>query len=1590
MAFNLEAFLDNPTWEEFDKFRKSDLLKLSDHFQSGAKPAMYKQEIKNILIQALVDENLFDETALDFMKEVKTGINDPIEMKKLEIQMLQVQREMEKERLDQEKELAKVQAEKDKEIEIAKMQLDQKEKELELVKLQTERDKEIAKMQFDKEIELKKLENKSHEKKQGSGFDATKYVKFVPKFDEAEVDKYFLHFEKIAGSLKWPKESWALLIQGSLSGKAREIFTSLSIDDGNNYDKLKEAVLKAYELVPEAYRQKFRNLKKAQDQTHVEFARSKETLLDRWLTAKDVQEDYNNLRQLILVEEFKSCVHSDIKTHLDESKVDTPNQAATIADDYAITHKLSSNSNSKPNYHKKPWQNKSSHSPQSGEKPKSENKTSSKSGDKSDSSSGKSSKSDHSRSSITCTHCKKKGHLVSQCWQLHGKPEGCIVRTRPTNITANVNMVNKPKPVGEVSEEFKPFVISGHVSLTDDNSNPQPIKIMRDTGCAQTLILDDTLPFSDKSSTKSDVLIKGVGMEFAKVPLHQINLKSDLVSGTFTVGIRPHLPIPGVSMLLGNDLAGGKVIPDPIVSTEPCTDNDSEEELDLFPACAVTRAMSKQISQEEMNDVVEKKTTQNQNEQNHQNKPNPEESFPGLEDTFFSQLDSSDEIPSVNDPITKNKLIEEQKKDPKLTEFIQQSLPAQEAEKVPVCFYEEDGVLMRKFRPPDVSAEDEWTIVHQIVVPQVYRAEILSLGHSHPLAGHMGIRRTYDRILSHFWWPSLRKDVTEYCKSCHTCQVVGKPNQTIPKAPLKPIPAFEEPFSRIIIDCVGPLPKTKSGNQYLLTIMCASTRFPEAIPLRNIKAKTIVKALIKFFTQFGLPKSIQSDRGSNFMSGLFQQVMHELGISQFSSSAWHPESQGALERWHQSLKNMMRMYCAEYEKDWDEGVHLLLFAARESVQESLGFSPFELVFGHRVRGPLQLLKEKWLTTDSELNLLDYVSSFKTKLARAGEIARDNLKDSQAKMKRWYDKDARNRVFEKGEKVLVLFPMQGNPLQARYNGPYEVDSKVSDLNYVVKTPDRRKNKQLCHVNMLKKYVDRDENHPKPIAVTISESCDEDNVNKDEVTENSVNPKTCQDMSSDCPPKLSNSEVLENLDTKIGHLDNAKQEELTNLIHDYDNLFSDVPTKTNLVSHDIDVDGSPPIKQHPYRLNPVKTKILKQEVEYMLQNDIIEPSHSDWSSPCILVPKPDGSYRVCQDFRAINRVSKTDSYPIPRIDDCIDKIGHAKFVSKYDMLKGYWGVPLTDRAKEISAFATADGLFQYKVMAFGLKNAGATFQRMVNRVIENVDGCEAYIDDLVLYSDTWIDHMRQMKQLFEELSNANLTVNLAKSDFCCATVTYLGHVVGQGQTKPIQAKVEAIDKFPVPSNRKELMRFLGMAGYYRKYCPNFSVIANPMTSLLKKGQKFIWSQECQDAFEKIKAILMSSPVLAAPDFEKQFKLMVDASDVGCGAVLTQEGIDHVDHPVCFFSKKFDKHQKNYSTIEKECLALLLALQHFEVYVSSPPLPVLVYTDHNPLTFLSKMRNKNQRLLRWSLTMQEYNLDIMHIKGKDNVIADALSRV
>lgn len=1562
MEFSLDEFVAGPSFAKIEKCKKKDLLMVANCYNVQVPYSANKGEIKRLLCAELVEQGIIPEPATDVavaggaagdapMADVKaagaagmlaTGVGlepviDPV-MGNMTTEDLRIALQI-------------------KEVETKNRQLEVQAMHLRIRALELEKGAPVV------STPMSPLDRSAIST---PAFDISRHIALVPPFRESEVDSYFSAFERIAAALSWPKEFWSLLLQCKLVGKAQEVCASLSIEDSLDYKILKKTVLQAYELVPEAYRQKFRNSDKTANQTYVEFVRDKSILFDKWCQACNVK-NMAEIRELILLEEFKKCLPERIVVYLNEQKESSVTKAAVLADEFILTHKSVFSmpaprvSQVMPERRvRSPKMMRKSTSPTAGE-------------------------------GRECFYCHEPGHLIAVCPILRKK--GPHKGTKPPAGVGFINTVSPPvkhtellpeEKYAEVDPRFKPFVSHGFVSLTGEQSEKVPVTILRDTAAYHSFMLANVLPLSNETSCSSDLLVWGIKMSELHAPLHMIHLHSALVSGQVKVAVLPQFPISGVSFILGNDLAGGKVFPlpevvsDPISSVSACCSPFASSAVsvpNLFPVCAITRAQARKLgenvdlSESFMATLVEGEPSCSVSSDECENVLKCINEF----DLFPADTDLS-----LN--VTREMLTKAQMSDPSLTSCLSSVVAAEEDSK-PVRFFLDNGVLMRRWSPDS----SEMCAVNQVVVPTDYRAQILSLAHDSSLAGHLGVKKTYHRVLRNFFWPGLKTDVSKYCRTCHTCQVVGKPNQPVPPAPLHPIPVLGEPFERVLIDCVGPLPRTKSGHQYILTVMCAATRYPEAIPLRTLRAKPVVKALTKFFSTFGLPKTIQSDQGTNFMSKLFAQVMRELKVKHATSSPYHPESQGALERFHQTLKSMLRKYCLESNREWDEGLPLLLFAVRETPQESLGFSPCDLVFGHTVRGPLRLLKEKWLAESpkTEHKLLDYVSSFRKRLNYVCQLARDNLSQSQAKMKSRYDKKSVLRVFQPGDKVLVLLPLPGSSLHARFSGPYTVERKISDTDYVVQTPDRKRKSRVCHINMLKRYFSRVSESPLSLAapvMSVSATPPQYHLADDGLAEKSgLMPAA----------RLRNSEVLSNLEGFLAHLSDSALADVRDLIENNLLLFSDHPRQTSVLFHDIDVEGHKPIKQHAYRVNPAKRAMMQEEVSYLVEHGLAVPSTSAWSSPCVLVPKPDHTPRFCNDYRKVNSVTKPDSFPLPRMEDCIDRVGSAKYVTKLDLLKGYWQVPLTPRASEISAFVTPDTFLQYTVMPFGLRNAPATFQRLMRIVLSGVENCEAYLDDVVAYSSTWADHLHTLSLIFSRLREASLTLNLAKCEFGRATVTYLGKQVGQGQVRPLAEKVQAIIDFPVPPSKKALRRFLGMCGYYRGFCRNFSDVVAPLTGLVSPLKSFIWSPACQAAFESAKALLCNAPVLAAPCFTRPFKLEVDASACGAGAVLLQEDSQSIDHPVSYFSKKFNKHQLNYSTIEKEALSLLLALQYFEVYLGSSSQPVSVFTDHNPLVFLAHMQNSNQRLMRWSLLLQDFNLQIRHKKGTENVIADALSR-
>lgn len=1586
--FNIDQFLEQPSFEQLASCRKADLFEIASYFSISHSRQLLKKELRDLIVNKLVELNLLSlpsqiqsSSALPTVAEpaaetesagpsnlaerpqeqtpegdmkVVGGIQTPVTLPRFDPLSASSGSVGSKVDARLKVRLARLQAEAEEKAQLRQYQL-------EIKRLEIEAEKAIKLRQLELEYKARFPIQTTSESPSSSGgpsirpFDVTKYVSLVPEFREAEIDSYFSAFERIAQALQWPPDVWSLLLQCRIHGKAQEVVAALPLSDTLKYDVVKAAILKAYELVPEAYRQKFRSFKKSPSQTYVEFAREKGSLFDRWCASNKVT-NFDTLRELVLLEEFKNCLPERVVVHLNEQKVNSLSSAAVLADEYVLTHKSTFQS----------VLNRSVSIKSAVEPPKSTPQKNDK----------------------ECFYCHKTGHLIANCLALKRKEQNTQSKPKGVGLIRNQSPTPRKADLGCTPDPcYEPFLLTGYVSLPGKLADPHPVRILRDTGASQSIMLTDSLPFSELSSCGYSVVLQGLEMGYVPRPVHLVQLQSELISGIFPIAVCSELPVKGISLLLGNDIAGGKVTPSLEILDVPCSrpKNDDAIQTTVSTSCVLTRAQKLKRNSEENVDLSDSVLMSIFSE---------EEKVPAT-----TQLPAVPQLkPDVrqadfgSSPISRSQLCAAQKVDPTLKRYFSGVVSADKARAEQVAFYVNDGVLMRKWCPV-VLPDADWNVVHQIVIPSSYRKHILALAHEGSWAGHLGVTKTYQNVLKHFYWPGLKTDVRQYCRSCHTCQVTGKPNQVIPPAPLHPISVVGEPFERIIMDCVGPLPRTKSGNQFLLTLMCASTRYPEAIPLRKITSSSVVKAMTKFFSTFGLPRVIQTDQGTNFQSKLFKQVLKELNIQHTVSSAYHPESQGALERWHQTLKSMLRKYCIETEKDWDEGLPFVLFAAREAIQESLRFSPAELVFGHTLRSPLKILKEKILeiNVSPQENILDYVCKFRERLHQSCAFAKETLGESQRSMKKHYDQSALSRSFAKGEKVLALLPVPGSTLSAKFSGPYVVQEKLSETDYVISTPERRRKSRVCHINMLKPYYSRDPNgNPdrqtgQPLPSTCSSAlivreC------SDSAVEDGLTLRSISYQSS----RLSNSEMLKVLPNQLSHLTEEQKNDIIVLLNSYPELFRDVPTQTSVLKHDIDVAGAKPIKQHPYRTNPVKRILMNGETDYMLQHGFAKQSSSPWSSPCLLEMKPDGSPRFITDFRKVNSVTVIDSYPLPRIEDCVDTIGNANFVSKLDLLKGYWQVPLTDRASEISAFVTPDQFLQYTVMAFGMCNAPATFQRLVNTVLSGLPNCNAYLDDLIVYTSTWEEHIKILKAVFTRLADASLTVNLAKCDFGKATVTYLGRQVGRGQVCPLEAKIKAIVQFPVPSTRKALRRFLGMASYYRNFCRNFSTVAHPLTTLLSPKVDFVWTPECQHAFESIKSLLSHAPVLSSPDMSKAFKLEVDASAVGAGAVLLQEGGDGADHPVCYFSRKFTPSQLNYSIIEKETLALLLALQHFEVYLGSSPVPITVYTDHNPLVFLSRMYNHNQRLMRWALLVQDYHLNIKHKKGADNFLADALSRV
>ena len=581
------------------------------------------------------------------------------------------------------------------------------------------------------------------------------------------------------------------------------------------------------------------------------------------------------------------------------------------------------------------------------------------------------------------------------------------------------------------------------------------------------------------------------------------------------------------------------------------------------------------------------------------------------------------------------------------------------------------------------------------------------------------------------------------------------------KAPLGRIPLIDVPFQRVAMDLIGPIhPVSDRGHRYILTIVDYATRYPEAVPLANIDTQTVAESLIDVYSRVGVPKEILTDMGTQFTSDLMKEVGRLLSIKQLTTTPYHPICTGLVERFNGTLKIMLKRMCTEKPKDWDKYINPLLFAYRESPNESTGLSPFEILYGRTVRGPLTILRELWTKEpmDQEVKMTyQYVLDLKEKLRTTCEMVKQTLAKSTERNKKMYDRGKKIRKLQVGDKALVLLPTDKNKLLMQWKGPFSVISKFKEFDYQLMIFGRPK---AFHINLLKQYIDR-ENGTTGLCIFDSELIPD----QSDVEELSM---ACASRTDD---DSSDVEYVEPMpmpsclqkefpsDIKFGRdLKDYQKSEIQAVVNSFSHLFTDVPYKTNVLECEIKLTSDQPIRCKPYPVPYAARESINKEVKSMLDLNIIERCTSPYASPLILVSKKDGTYRPCVDFRKLNKITVFDPEPMPNPEDLFIELSDSKYFIKLDLSKGYWQVPMADASKEYTSFVTPEGQYRFLYMPFGLVNSGA--------------------DDILIHTSTWEEHVEALNKVLCILEGANLSIKPSKCDLGVTEVEFLGHKVSQG--------------------------------------------------------------------------------------------------------------------------------------------------------------------------------------------------------------------
>jgi len=1403
----------------------------------------------------------------------------------------------------------------------------------------------------------------------------------LPMFREKhdDIDSFLFRFESHATSLKWDRTQWVVYLSALLEGNALSLYHSLSSNtDGLvSYENLKENLLKKFQCTADGFRKRFRESRPDQNETFQTYGIELTRLLDRWIALSNTEKTVKGLMNLILGEQFLESVSNELATFIREKDLTSFDDMIKQAEAFRLARPGKNLARKSPSTifaaaaESRDEQSLSSGSFRSsfrGRRQGFRNRVPYR-GQQRGGGRGRGSNSSIPLADRTCDLCGEKGHATATC-PLKSSPNPCFIcgigghraRECPLKKVQKANAVlGEPEVLCSVLQSAV-----GRLQLEAGYVNQQSCSVLRDTGATICGVRKRLVHLDQYTGEDVRCVLFDGGVKV--FPVAKVVVQSPYFLGELACCV---LEDPVADLIIGNLPGLSKVDDDMVVgSSIPST------------GAVTTRAQTKAA--------------------NIPHKP---------------LVQVSDDL-----KVSKEELSKLQRNDSSLKACF---TLAESGERKAVgsafySFYVKGGVLYRQY-------EKGQAVVEQIVVPTELRSSVLVVSHDQILAGHCGVRRTLARILTKFFWPGVTTDVSRYCHTCDICQKTVSKGR-VPPVPLVTMPLIGMPFEKVAIDLVGPLaPPSEQGHRYILTLVDLATRFPEAVPLKDISSVSVAEALLSIFARLGFPKVILSDCGAQFLSELMKQFHALCGTQAIHTAPYHPQANGTVERFHGTLKTMLRKVVHSQPKSWHRYLPALLFACRELPSESTGFSPFELMFGRLPRGPIALLADSWtqdqVTDDAEQkHVYHYLFELKNIISESCEIARQNSASASRKGKRQFDRKAKFRSFAVNDEVLVLLPSDNNKLLMTWSGPYRVQECLHpDYRILIKSKSK-----IFHANMLKRYLRREDTAAVSISIpddgldkstTLSVG---DHIPWEEITEfllpstsvvevdfvqtsagsGSVGPEIAfvgviQDDDVNSVPTLPlpmSSSMSEEDISSIDFCQDLSQSESTALRGVFQEFADILKTKPGSFSGDVYLDieltSSVPVRRRPYDLPFSSKLVVEREIQTMLDLGVIEKSRSAYSSPVVLVRKPDGSCRFCIDYRALNKITVFDAEPIPDVEEMFTQLSRSVFFTRIDLSKGYWQIFVNPLDRHKTAFATHLGLYQWVRMPFGLVAAPAVFARMMRTLQLHQLSSVNFFDDILVHSGSFADHLGHVRAVLQRLQQSQLTARPSKISSGYKTLEFLGHVIGQGLIRPEVKKVQKILAIPTPTTKKQVRSLLGLLSFYRRYVPNFASLTAPISDLTKEGQSrsIAWTPACEDALNSIKAVFSTSPVLQLPRLDEPFVLQTDASSTGLGAVLLQY-FDGTLHPVCFASRKLLDRETRYSTIERECLAIVWSVTKFSKFLWG--VQFTLQTDHRPLVYLQTCRFKNSRIMRWALSLQEFRFHVEPLPGTKNVFADMLSR-